>query len=117
MTIRLIIISLLLLSASSFASSKKCILKVEIKIERVGNEQYEDCIGDSEEIDNNSFITRKKHIFKNISEEVCLNDVVAMLEDQEVVVPFSDSIWPIGFDPKISYCTGNVTRVLSIKYR
>jgi hypothetical protein len=108
---------LLMLSSSTFASANRCILKVQIKIEKSGNPDYQDCIGDSVEISDNAFLTKKKHVFKNISRDVCKKDVAAMIEGQEVVVPFTDSIWPVGFDPKVSYCTGTVLKVLSVKYR
>jgi hypothetical protein len=113
----LAILSLLILSSSSFALVSKCVLKVQIKIEKSLNSDYENCVGDSVEIEKKSFLAKKKHIFKNISKEVCLNDVASMVEGQEVVVPFTDSIWPIGFDPEVYYCTGIVTKVLKVKYR
>lgn len=104
-------------NSSEYKRSSKCVVKVEITVKEEDNSNYKYCLRDWEEDGDGYFYSRKKHVYRNISEESCFNETKDMLLGQKVDLFFMEQLMIVGIDPIIHKCQGTVTRIRKIKYR
>lgn len=105
------------ISTSSSAWDSKCKVEVEIQIQNTANPDYINCLDDRIEDSPGKFIVHRSHTFRNISEDVCKNDITDMLLDQKIEVPFSDQFYFLGLEPFEFKCSGKIISVKEIKYK
>jgi hypothetical protein len=115
--IKIVLISSIFSSFSSFARESKCILRVSIEIQKVNNyEDYAYCLDMGIEDEYNMFSVSRRYKYRGLSEKECLVDLKKNIIGSEIKVEFLET-YGGHFEPRVYDCVGTVKKLKKIKYK